>query len=272
MQPELIDAIIPAGGRIAGDFAREAGCEVKALISLGGQTILARTIAALRASERVRRIVVIGPPEVEAAAAEADQVLGEGASGPQNIFRGLEWLRLNGVQSSQDAASPAESAPGESAPLGRVLIVTSDLPFVTPEVVAGFVDSCSREASVCVPALRRHEFEARFPGLGGEYVRLRDGEWTAGCAFLLDGEVLLARRALIEAVFQARKSQWAMARLLGAPFIALWLARRLETRHIQKRCESVLRCRGQILLSSAPELAFDIDGLEELRYAAKYLP
>lgn len=256
MPPDPIDAIIPAGGRIQGDFAREAGAEVKALITFNGRTILERTIAALRESGSVRRIVVIGPPEVEAAARQADQVLAEGESGPQNIFRGLEWLHLNSAENHK---------------LGRVLLVTSDLPFVTPQVVGGFVRSCSREAQVCVPVLQRHEFEAQFPGLGGEYVRLRDGEWTAGCAFLVDGGLLLSRRELIEAVFDARKSQWAMARLLGAPFIALWLLRRLETRHILKRCESLLRCRGQILLSSAPQLAFDIDGVEEFRYARERL-
>ena len=256
MPPDPIDAIIPAGGRIDADFARQAGAEVKALIAFNGRTILERTIMALRESGCVRRIVVIGPPEVEGAAHHADQVLAEGESGPENIFRGLEWLRLNSGQNSK---------------LGRVLIVTSDLPFVTPEAVADFVRSCSPEAQVCVPILKREEFEAKFPDLRGEYVRLRDGEWTAGCAFVVDGGLLLSRREAIEAVFEARKSQWAMARLLGAPFIALWLSRRLETRHIQKRCEAVLRCRGQILLSSAPELAFDIDGPEEFGYAAERL-
>ena len=256
MSPDPIDAIIPAGGRIEGDFAREAGAEVKALIAFNGRTILERTTSALRESGSVRRIIVIGPPEVEAAARHADQVLAEGESGPENIFRGLEWLRLNSAEKHK---------------LGRVLIVTSDLPFITPETVADFVRSCSPQAQVCVPILTRAQFEAKFPGLRGEYVRLRDGEWTVGCAFVVDGGLLLSRREAIEAVFEARKSQWAMARLLGAPFIALWLGRRLETRHIQKRCEAVLRCHGQMLLSGAPELAFDIDGPEEFRYAAERL-
>ena len=59
---EHFDVILPAGGRITGDFAKMAGTEVKALISLDGQTILKRTIEALQATKRVGRLVVIGPP------------------------------------------------------------------------------------------------------------------------------------------------------------------------------------------------------------------
>lgn len=245
---EKVDVVIPAGGRLEDDFAREAGASVKALISLGGQTILARTVSALRESGRVEKIVVVGPDEVREAAAGADEVLGEGASGPQNIFRGLERLREIGTSR-------------------RVLIVTGDLPFLSPQVVADFLDACSDEAQVCLPALRRPEFEARFPNVRGEYVRLRDGEWTLGCAFLVDGSKLLQRRAAIESVFEARKSQWAMAKLLGAPFIARWVTKRLATSHIQVRCEQVLGVRGQLVAPCAPSLAFDVDGVEEYRCA-----
>ncbi len=259
-EPILIDAILPAGGRINGEMAREAGSEIKALLQLDDKTLLGRAIAALRQSSRIHRIVVIGPPELSthAAAKEADIVLEEGDSGPENIFRGLNWLQEN------------PNADENSAQNRRVLLATTDLPFLTPASIADFLDKCAPQAQICVPVYTRHEFEACFPDEGGEYVRLSDGEWTAGCVFLLDGEALLRNRAHIEDIFAARKSQIAMARLLGPAFIARFLTRRLALSHILSRCEHVLGCRGQIVRGCAPELAFDIDQPNEYRYAVEW--
>ena len=92
--PGECDVVLPAGGRIAGDFAQQAGTEIKALIRFDEETILRRTIRALRASECIGRITVIGPEEVleEARDSGADLMLSEGKTGPDNIYRGLDGL------------------------------------------------------------------------------------------------------------------------------------------------------------------------------------
>jgi len=248
-----VDAILPAGGRISGAFAAEAGAEIKALIELGGRTVLERTLAALRATGRVLRVVVIGPAEVAAhpGARAADVVLPAGASSPTNILRGIEWLR---------------DAHGGSLP-DRVLVLTTDLPFLTPQAIAGFLDACPPDAEICLPLIRRQEFEARFPGLSIDYVRLPDGELTMGCAFLVKPAAIIANRAIIERAFAARKSQIAMVRLLGPAFILRFLTHRLTTAHIRRRCFELLGCDGVPIPGSAPELAFDIDRPVEYRYA-----
>src|SRR5579859_316577 len=88
------DAILPAGGRITGAFTQETGTEIKALIRLGGQTLLSRAVQALRDMGRVRRIVVVGGAEVcgETRSCDVDGQVEEGVSGPDNILRGLDWL------------------------------------------------------------------------------------------------------------------------------------------------------------------------------------
>lgn len=267
----IFDAVLPAGGRIAGSFAQEAGAEIKALISLHGLTLLERTIDALRATGRIARIVVIGPDELKnhAATRAADVVLSEAESGPANIFRGLQWLH-------EQSASQPDGTQLNGAQLNglqeahRVLVVTTDLPFLTPAAINGFLEACPATAEVCVPIIRREAFEARFPDCGGDYVRLRDGEWTMGCAFLLNSVALTRNRLHIERIFEARKSQLAMARLLGPLFIARFLCGRLQVAHIQARCESVLGCTGHAVLGCAPELAFDIDQPEEFRLAVAH--
>src|SRR5687767_8614346 len=128
----MLDVILPAGGRISGTFAEAVGTEIKALIPLEGKTILRRTMETLRATGRVGRIVVIGAEEAraEAKAGGAEGVLEEGESGPENAFRGLEWLH-------------AQSNPGS-----HVLLMATDLPFLTPMGLNRFLDACPSEADL----------------------------------------------------------------------------------------------------------------------------
>jgi len=248
-----IDAILPAGGRISGDFARETGTEIKALIALCGRTLLERTLATLRATGRVGRIVVIGPREVveHPCPHAADAALMEAGSGPANIVRGMEWLW---------------NASGGRYP-ERILIITTDLPFLTAQAVTGFLDACPADVDVCLPLTRRREFEAGFPGLTIEYVRLRDGQWTMGCAFLVSPTAIANNRAMIERAFAGRKSQIAMVRLLGPLFIVRFLARRLTVADIERRGLQLLGCTGAGIRGCAPELALDIDQPQDYHYA-----
>ena len=250
-----VDVILPAGGRVAGEFAQEAGTQIKALIRLNGETLLARTIAVLRETGRARRIVVVGPAsdaDLQAAAVDADALLPEGETGPDNIFRGLDYLRSDGEA---------------NRPPRPVLIVTTDLPFVTTRALCGLLDRCPPGADLCIPVIERAAYEARFPGSANEFVRLADGQWTIGGAFLVRPDALQKCRTQLDRVFAARKSQPAMARLLGPVFIARFALRRLSVAHIEQRCSQILGVRGVAVRGCAPELAFDIDLQSEYRYA-----
>jgi molybdopterin-guanine dinucleotide biosynthesis protein A len=249
----MIDAVLPAGGRISGAFAEEAGAEIKALIRLDGNTLLEQVIGALRETDRVRRIVVVGPGELKEAAAEADRLEPEGDGGIENLLRGLEWLR---------------QANGGIYP-DRVLISATDLPFLTSEAVSQFMDACPDQADVCIPAFLRAEVEARFPGSPAEYVRLGQEEWGTGSVFLFNPTVLAANREHIEDAFAARKNPFDMLKLLGPAFITKFLTRRLTVEDIEQRVRKIFGCSGAAIRGCSPELAFDIDVPEEYRYALK---
>jgi len=79
---ERVDVILPAGGRIDGEFAQRVGTEVKALARFAGETILQRTVNTLRTTGSVRRIVVIGGDEAKAEALACGADGAPGASGP----------------------------------------------------------------------------------------------------------------------------------------------------------------------------------------------
>lgn len=251
-----VNAILPAGGRIDGRFAAETGVNVKALIFIDGRTVLERTLDALRATGVVDRIIVIGPKEIadHKASEKADAVLPEGGnSGPANILRGIEWLyKENGNKYDK-----------------RAFIITTDLPFLNPQVITAFLDACPSDADLCAPLVHKDDFEARFPGSDNIYVRLMDGEWTMGSSFLVNPEAIHRNRDVIERVFAVRKSQIGMARLLGIGFIFRLITKHLTIDHIERRCGEILGCTGTAVRESPPELAYDIDHIEEYKYAVQ---
>src|SRR5207302_1620614 len=79
-------------------------------------------IEVLSQSESVERVVLMGPAEVleHESARSADAALEEGASGPENLFRGLGWLQEAGGE-----------RPGH--------VLTTDLPFLTAAALDGLL-------------------------------------------------------------------------------------------------------------------------------------
>lgn len=249
------DAILPAGGTIAPEFAAKVGTENKALIRFGDQTILERTIEALRASGRVGRIIVIGTPEVleSDAVKKADGTLAAGGSGPDNILKGLKHL----------LASPN--------PPQKVLIVTTDLPFLTPDLVNHFIELCPLDKDICLPLISKDEFQGRFPNCSATFIPLYDGVWTAGCAYIFDVKAFERSMPHIEKVFNNRKSKLGMAKLLGPAFLVKFLRKRLSVPDIEKKIVSLLGCSGAAVRHAPPELAYDIDDMEDYDYATTHV-
>ena len=274
---EHFDVILPAGGRITGDFAQMAGTEVKALISLDGQTILKRTIEALQATKRVGRLVVIGPPAAleEAGNAGVEGQLAEGASGPDNILSGLKWLQQTSLQetSSQQTSLPQTASQNPSSQAtARVLIVTTDLPFLTAQTLNTFLDACPAEADVAIPILTQQEYETRFPGTVNEFVRLKDGSFTIGSVFMLNSATLLQIETHLRALFEARKNQWQTARLVGFSTILQFATRQLTIARLEARVSAIAKCHGVAVQHMPAELAYDIDHSADFIYAREHLP
>ena len=255
-EQEQVDVILPAGGRISGLFAQQVGTEIKALARCDGETVLRRTVEAVRATGRARRIVVVGGEEAlaEARACGVEGLVTEAGTMPENILRGQEWLRQQ---------------PGGTT--ARVLDVTTDLPFLTADAIRTFLDACPPEADVAAPIVTQEAFEARFPDSGNVFMNLRDGAYTLGCAILFRSEALLRNQRRLEQMFAARKSQWRMVSLIGPRIAWRFATRQLTVDDIVQRVGILMGCQGVPILGAPPELAYDIDLPAEYDYACRQL-
>jgi molybdopterin-guanine dinucleotide biosynthesis protein A len=252
-----IPAFVTAGGRLTGEAADHAGTTIKALADMDGAPLLARVIGALRATTEVGRIVVIGPKaELERVArdAGADEVLPEGATGPENLSIGLRHY--------------AEQL-GER----RVLFAASDLPFLHETAIGGLLTHLTNDphSDVVYPVIHRADYEAHFPDSPNTWARLAGQEYTGGSVLLLRPAAIERNRATIERVFAARKNLLAMASLLGPAFAFKFAVGRLTIPDVEARASRITGCRCRALIGADPRLAADVDTVDDLHYARRRL-
>jgi len=240
-------AVVTAGGRIDGAFAEAARTRVKALAPVRGETMLARMLDALRAAG-VDEIAVVGGAEVRAACGAAiDRFVEESPSGSENLLRALRaW------------------PDGE-----RLLYATSDLPYVNAAAVADFAGRVGQGA-LAVALAEHGEFVARFPGAPPVGIKLGGERVVNGGLFAIPQGAGEKLAAMATRFFEARKRPWRMASLVGPGVLVRFLSGRLRVADLEEMALHVLQVPAQALRGCAPELAFDVDVIDEYRYACAH--
>ena len=254
MVSSKISAVVTAGGRLSPEWAAASGVTVKALLPIGGETLLRQVISALRGSPCVGRIVVVGPVseiEPEARAAGADDVLPEAATGPENTLIGLRAVK-------------------DVAGNNLTLLAASDLWGLDSEAVTQLLARAQNdEGDILFPVIVRAVYDARFPGSPNVWTPMDGNEYTGGSVMLLRPAAIERNRELIERVFDSRKSQIAMARLLGLSFALKFLFRRLTIPDVEARASVITGCVCRALLDSDARLAADINNQADYEYALR---
>ena len=243
------DVVIPAGGTIDDAYAQVIGTPYRALapLGLGGPPVLQRIVETLRATETVRRVIVVAPTPVQQAVSGVDRWLPAGASGAANVLLGLT----------------------EAAPDAPCLICTSDLPLLTGDAVAAFVSQVQPEAELAVGVVRADAYSVAYPDAPpSEFVRLSDvGPVTLAGTFVVHPRLVLRNQTLFDGMFRARKAQWRMAGLLGPGLLWGWATKTLSLGALTRRAERLLGGPVQAVLDVPPALAYDIDTADDYTYA-----
>ncbi|MCG0275844.1 MAG: molybdopterin-guanine dinucleotide biosynthesis protein A, partial [Thermosediminibacteraceae bacterium] len=178
------------------------------------------------------------------------EIIAEGSDLIENIMRGLECF------------------PDED----EVLILTSDIPMITPEALDDFVKKAKKlNADFVYPIIRKEDTEKKYPGVKRTYVRVREGTFTGGNVVLVKAGS--AKRCLAKAkeFFFYRKSPWKLARILG-PFIVLkFLLGNLSIPEVEKRVYDIFEINARAVISDFPEIGSDVDKESDLELARKVL-
>ncbi len=217
----------------------------KALIDMGGQTMLERVVGALQASRYVENILIVGlEPETTARLGFARPVsfLPDQGSMVGNMLAGCDWL--------------AREQPGTTVILG----CSADIPTITPAIIDAFVEACRPwDRAVYYNFVSRETLESRFPNSKRTYSKLNGAEVAGGDMVMARVDVVARNRPLIDSMTGARKQPWRIAQIVGLRMLLKFLLRRVTFADIEATGERLIGAPVKIILGSPAELAMDAD-------------
>lgn len=233
-----------AGAPAGAELSPEAPGVSRAMIPLGGKTMLQWIVDALASASSVGRIVAVG----DVSADGLDEVIA-----PGDDLVGNMKLGLNAV-----------------GPCDAVLMVCSDVPLLTSEAVDDFVArAVATGADMAYPIIRREDCARRHPELKRTYVKTGDGVFTGGNIMLLRPEFVTRNWQAFQDAYAARKRIGKLARMigigvLGRVILAQAFPGALRVAALERAVSGMLGGKVAAVISAYPEIGEDVDKPSDL--------
>ena len=285
----MVDAVVLAGSINNGKLKNISEVPYEALLPIGSKCMVEYVVEALLKARLVNRVIVAGP-----------------GSNPRKYFkltmqdRGTEGFidqkseGIDRVSLPSDAMSDVNNCFGnkrvETAPAGgslmetfsnavallsgseKVLVVTADLPLLTPEAVDCFIELCLKEkADLYYSVVPRGTVESRFSQTRRTYVTLREGVFTGGNIFLVNPQAAKRCLAKGQELVNLRKSPFKLCRMVGFVFLLKFLTRILSIKEGEKKVSQLLGLKGSVVVLDYPEVGIDVDKPEDLELVKQTL-
>lgn len=241
-----LHAIITAGGRLPKALRILSPSPVKALLPLGGRTLLERAAEAAQACGMLQRIVVVGGDEVQHATPAGVEYVREGEDVIDNINNG--FVTLGGLEHNY-------------------VIISPDLPFLSAAGMVAFIAGAREKAAMAFPLVSREDFLSRFPGAKNRFERLDGGCVTMGSMIYLTGQMLQWNIPLGRDFFRNRKLPYKLAGMLGWSIIWGYLTGRLRLTQLEARATRLMGGEVRGVWVNDAGIAYDIDNRENFQYA-----
>lgn len=238
--------LIIAGGQVRPEdplFPYTQG-RPKALIDMGGQSMLERVVGAMQASRSIEDVLVVGLDPAAAGLHFARPVdwLPDQGSMVANMLAGCDWF----LRHRPDAQV--------------VLGCSADIPTITPAIVETFIEACRPwDCGVYYNFVARETLESRFPNSNRTYSKLSGREVAGGDMVIVQPAVAERNRELLTLLTQARKQPWRIAQIVGLPFLLKFLFKRVTFADVEATAGRIIGAPVTIVLDSPAELAMDAD-------------
>lgn len=220
----------------------------KALLDMNGRTMLERVMDALQAAETISEIVVVGlGSDLGMTFQKPVYHLTDQGSLLKNALAGIAKMR--------------ELHPETKL----VLLCSADIPTITPTIVDDFIHSCEPfDKGIVYNFVDKPTMEARFPHSNRTYVKLKDAPVAGGDMTLIQADLADSNQEVWEALTNARKHAWQLARVVGFRFLFKFLLRQLSFADIEAAAKRITGRPARILLNSHAEIAMDADKPEQV--------
>ena len=241
-------AIVLAGGGPDAVSALKRGAPNKAFVTVGGVPLVARTIAALRSSPSITRIVAVAPPSTFGGDALA----------------GADECRADGMRMIESLASGLAGAPLDE----QVLIAASDLPLLSRAAIEEFIaEAQRRDLDVAYAIVNQKLHDRQFPRVRHTWATMFEGRFCGGGIFVIKPRMLDALRTVLDDLGAARKSPLRLAALFGWDIVPQFALGFLPIAAAEARASTILRAPVGAIRSSHADIAVNVDRPADLAIA-----
>jgi len=246
-----MEAIVLGGGLNTGPLKAVGGTRYEAGIPINNRPMVEYIINVLEEMEEVEKVLVVIP---------------------DGIITPEKWRKVKILPPGERMIDSLIHAIQHAEPTAYVLVIASDIPFITKEAIRDFLANCrQRPAEIYYPFVPKTAVHAKYPSTKRTYVRLKEATVTGGNVFLIQPRILLAYRDRIEQAIALRKHPIKLCRMLGFKFLVKLLTGQLRVAEIEARVEEILQVRGAGILSLYPEIGVDVDKPRDLALARAIL-
>ena len=244
-----VPAIVLAGGKTSPEFAAEAGSPQRALAEINGWPMVRYVLHALREAETVSRVILVAPSGFPAEPEADEQVAGDGGL-VENLEAGL--ARCGGST--------------------HALLVTADIPFLSPASIDDYVRTCAAlDVDCCYAAIPRAACQEHFPEMKRTYLRIGDDALTGGNVVLQRIAAFPRQAELLRKAYQQRKNPLFLASLIGPGNVWKFLLRRLTLEDIGREVSRIIGAECRLVQTPHADLGTDVDRPEDLALARQRL-
>ena len=248
----MFNALILAGTKKKGPLEISENVDNKALIMLNGRPMIDYIVDALNSSENIDKILVVGPKNelYPYIGKKVEEILNPGNSILENMEIGLNYF------------NSADS----------LLLLTSDIPLITPEAIDEFLRICTkRKACIGYPIITKENIIKNYPETERTYVKMKEGIFCGGNITFFKPDVFFQNKELIQELFNNRKDNWKNAKILGLKIILKFLFKTLTLKEVEKRVTDMLGYNSIAAMVSYPEIMIDLDKPSDLKLIRKFL-
>jgi hypothetical protein len=232
-----VDIVILAGAKTPPELRELTGVEDRALLPVGGRTMLDIVTQALRPHGD---LVVVGP-HCDGAMRRVEA----GGSYMESLRQGLGAVRTE-----------------------TFLLTMCDLPHLTSEGVGDFLSRCDPGALLNYPVLDAQATARAYPGVRRTTLRLREGEFTGGNLGLLRADLMREALPLLERAYALRKSPIGLGGLVGWGLVVRLVVGRFAPRtlslpYLERRVGRFVGGPVRAIRTPYVEIGADVDDIAQ---------
>lgn len=258
---KIYNALVLAGERQSGNewVRRVSGCDCKALIPVGGKSMLLRVIDSLRESVHVNSIWVCGPEEETR----------ENSSELQSLLKNKQIHWIPPDVSPSLSVSNASQFLRDDLP---ILITTGDHALLTREIIDYFCQAAAARDSVLNIGLARYDLvKEAYPEIRRTFLKFKEGRFCSCNLFIVQKSMLQTVASFWSGVEGKRKKPWQMAKYLSLSTMVKYLLGELALSEALAIASNTIRCNVEVIELPFPESAVDVDNELDLKMVRSYV-